>query len=355
MPFNAHRRHGAVGLAASLSSAMARRANGETSMADRFLLPLLVTTALLIAACGAVAPAVAPAPATRAFTDSVGRSVQIPATPQRIVALNDSNGGVQVLSLGVKLVGLTTRNGESPLAKRYDLSGVEAVGDYNSPNLEKIAALKPDLIVGYAFRGQPAQKETSLVQRLEEIAPTVFMDTGGKVDAVMTGFATLLGVEARLDEQRAAYRARIATMKEKIGPDIDNITVSVIQMQDDGRINTFGKGWFAFGEVLQDIGFTSFPANQATGVAVETCCLPSVSLEELPEFDGDIILYYKTRPTNDYTTQPLFQQLKAVKAGQILEWDSRWWGNTYDTLTIVLDDLERFFSQKKIDPNVYTP
>jgi ABC-type Fe3+-hydroxamate transport system substrate-binding protein len=169
----------------------------------------------------------------------------------------------------------------------------------------------------------------------------------------MAGFAALLGVEGRLDEQRAAYRARIAKLKGLVGPEIDKITVSIIQMQDDSRINTFGKGWYSFGEVLQDTGFTSFPANQAAGVALERGTLPSVSLEKLPEFDGDIILYYKTRPTNDYTTQPLFQQLKAVKAGQILEWDSRWWGNTYDTLTIVLDDLERFFSSKKVDPAVY--
>lgn len=290
--------------------------------------------------------------ATRSFTDAAGRTVEIPVALRRIVALNDSNGGAQILALGGPLVGMTTRNGALELADRYELSGVEPVGDYNAPNLERIAALQPDLIVSYTFRGE-VYDEPAFVEQLEVIAPVVLMETGADVETVMAGFADLLNAEAELNELRSAYEARVAEVRALLPESPDEITISVIQMQDDNQINTFGRGWFAFGEVFEDIGFTSYPENQAGGPAVETCCLDSQSLETLPEFDGDIIFYYVAGPNNDYSDHPLFQQLKAVQAGQAFEWDDDWWGNSYDTLHEVLDDLETWFSSTEIDPDVY--
>jgi len=291
-------------------------------------------------------------PATRTFVDGAGRTVEIPADPQRIVALNDSNGGAQILALGGSLVGMTTRNGSLELADRYDLTGVQEVGDYNAPNLEKIAALQPDLIVSYTFGGD-IYLEPGVMDQLESIAPLVFMETGASVAAVMAGFAELIGAESELEALRSAYEARLAEVRALLPEDLGEVTISVIQMQDNNQINSFGRGWFSFGEVFADLGFTAYPPNQAGGPAVESCCLDSQSLETLPEFDGDVIFYYATGPDNDYSDRPLFQQLKAVQAGQAFEWTDDWWGNSYDTLHEVLDDLERWFSSTQIDPEVY--
>lgn len=96
------------------------------------------------------------APATRTFVDGLGRSIQVPDRPQRIVALNDGNGGAQILSLGLPLVGLTTRGGvldpaNVGMAGSDVLVGVTPVGDYAEPDVEAIATLRPDLIVAYSL------------------------------------------------------------------------------------------------------------------------------------------------------------------------------------------------------------
>lgn len=292
------------------------------------------------------------ASATRIFTDGVGRTVEIPVNPQRIVILNDSNGGAQTLSLGVTPVGMTTRNGALELADRYDLSGVTEIGDYNAPNLEAILALEPDLIIGYTFGGD-LYYEPSEIEAYEQIAPFVIMETGASVEEVMRGFADLLNAEEEFEALRAHYEVRVAEVRALLPENLEDITISVIQMQDDGLINTFGRGWFSFGEVFEDIGFTSYPPNQAEGQAVETCYPDSQSLETVREFDGDIVFYYATAPANDYSENPLFQQLKAVQAGQAFEWTDDWWGNSYDTLYNILDDLETWFSGTTIDASVY--
>ncbi|MCG8352299.1 MAG: ABC transporter substrate-binding protein, partial [Chloroflexales bacterium] len=290
--------------------------------------------------------------ATRSFTDAAGRSMEIPTNPQRIVVLNDSNGGAQILALGGNLAGMTTRNGTLELADRYNLSGVAEVGDYNAPNLEQIAALNPDLIVNYTYQGE-IYDEPDFTAKLEAIAPVVYMETGASVAEVMAGFADLLGAGTELDAMRSAYEARLAEVRTLLPENLDDVTISVIQMQDNNQINTFGRGWFSFGEVFEDLSFTSYPANQASGPAVETCCLDSQSLETLPEFDGDVIFYYVAGPNNDYSGNPLFQNLNAVKADQAFEWNDDWWGNSYDTLGEILTDLEQWFSTTEIDPAVY--
>ncbi|KIX12945.1 ABC transporter substrate-binding protein [Dethiosulfatarculus sandiegensis] len=75
--------------------------------------------------------------------DEIGRKVEVPSSPQRIVALTPSLVEVLfALGLGDKVVGATEWSDYPPRAKN-----ITRVGSYVSPSLEKIVSLSPDLVL----------------------------------------------------------------------------------------------------------------------------------------------------------------------------------------------------------------
>jgi iron complex transport system substrate-binding protein len=79
--------------------------------------------------------------------DDLGRLVAINGTPQRIISLAPSNTEILfALGLGDKVVGVTMYC-DYP-AEALDK---EKVGDYYGPDIEKIIALQPDLILATDF------------------------------------------------------------------------------------------------------------------------------------------------------------------------------------------------------------
>ncbi|SFQ64159.1 iron complex transport system substrate-binding protein [Roseivivax halotolerans] len=308
----------------------------------------------LLATVAALAALALPAVAQemRTYTDALGREVEIPVDPQRVVVLNDSNGGAQTLELGITPVGMTTRSGVFELGSRYDLSGTTPIGDYGAPDLEAIAALNPDLIVGYTASGEAGQSPGE-ISAFEALAPFVMPETFAPVHEVMADFAALYGREEMLAELRSRDAERLAEVRALLDVDFDDLSVSVVQINSEGLVNTFRAGFFAFGEVLTELGFRNFPENQTDSFAEGECCTPDVSMERIQDFDADVLFYVHYTPDTDPMNDPLFRSLNAVQAGQAFEWDDDWWGNTYGTRMNVLDDLAAWFTETPIRADVH--
>jgi len=99
----------------------------------------LLTIALVLTGCTTGWP---PAEVEYVF-DDLGRLVAINGTPQRIVSLAPSNTETLfALGLGEKVVGVTDWCDYPPEALEK-----EKVGAYDTPDIEKIVALTPDLIL----------------------------------------------------------------------------------------------------------------------------------------------------------------------------------------------------------------
>ena len=119
-----------------------------TRFTGRLLLVVLgmaLVLGLVLTACAPDQPAPTdqPAPAGNAFVDDLGRMVTIEETPRRIVSLSPANTEILfALGLGEKVVGVT--NFCDYPAEAMDN---ESVGDFYPPDIEKIVALDPDLIV----------------------------------------------------------------------------------------------------------------------------------------------------------------------------------------------------------------
>lgn len=101
---------------------------------------------------------------SRSFTDDLGRSVSIPATPKRIVTLHDIDLTIPLIDLGVTPVGNQGRMGADgrPYLRSsailtgvdFDNSDIAYIGSINA-DLEAIIALKPDLILTEPDRPLP--------------------------------------------------------------------------------------------------------------------------------------------------------------------------------------------------------
>ncbi|NOT62041.1 MAG: ABC transporter substrate-binding protein, partial [Acidobacteria bacterium] len=81
--------------------------------------------------------------ARRNVTDELNRTVAINANPQRIISLAPNlTEMLFALGLGDRVIGVTSYCDYPPAAKTK-----EKVGDTLTPNLERIIALKPDLVI----------------------------------------------------------------------------------------------------------------------------------------------------------------------------------------------------------------
>ncbi len=144
-------------------------------------------------------------------TDEFGREVKLKGHPKRIVSLAPSiTESLFALGLANQIVGVTSYCDYPAEAKVK-----EKVGDTLRPSLEKIVALKPDLVI----ISTSSQLE-EFVRKLEEVGVAVYISNPKNVDEVIASVEKLggiVGAEAEAQRLAATMRARLATVRNRIG------------------------------------------------------------------------------------------------------------------------------------------
>ena len=307
---------------------------------------LLVTATTLLAltsaACGGQAAQDEnaqpdPAGAERVVQHAMGKTTII-GMPKRVVVL-DTGELDSVLALGVKPVGAVQADANQAFQSylQDQAQGVETVGTIRAPNLEKIAALNPDLILSNKVR------DADKYDTLSKIAPTVFAEKVGvawQENLLLAGRA--LGKEAEAERILADYEEKARTVGQLAGNPADTEVSMVRQMSDSIRL--YGKGSF-IGTVLEDAGFSRPEIQQVDETFVE------ISREQISQADGDLIFYSAFGPTSqtaldELVAGPLWQNLPAVQNGKSYEVaDDLWYlGIGPIAADLVLDDLEKYLS-----------
>ncbi|WP_066906773.1 ABC transporter substrate-binding protein [Millisia brevis] len=203
-------------------------------------------------------------------------TTEIPAKPERVVVL-DTGEIDAVLALGITPIGIPSTEGANsvPSYLADEVAEATAVGTIQEPNLEAIAALQPDLILGSELRAD------KLYPQLSEIAPTVFSIRPGypwKENFLLAGDA--LGEEEQAIEVLNSYQDSATALREKVQGDP---TISLVRFMPN-RLRLYGN-LSLIGVILQDAGL-SRPADQdVEDLAVE------ISPEEIDKADGDYIFY----------------------------------------------------------------
>jgi iron complex transport system substrate-binding protein len=260
-------------------------------------------------------------------------STEIIGRPRRVVVL-DTGELDSVLALGITPVGAVGTDaiaGPQPyLADR--VQGVTMVGTNNQPNLETIAALRPDLILSSKLR------HVDLYEKFSEIAPTVFAETVGvawKENFLLTGDA--LGELAKAQRILADYEQKAKQVGQQFG-DPGALTVSMVRFYPSG-IRLYAEGSF-IGTILRDVGFARPRSQQVDKTLVE------ISPEQFSQADGDLIFYSEYGQGNQdlLTAGQLWRRLDAVSSGRAHEVrDDLWYlGIGPIAADLVLDDMKGY-------------
>ncbi|GGR15444.1 ABC transporter substrate-binding protein [Streptomyces roseolus] len=267
----------------------------------------------------------------RTLTHAMGKS-EIKAAPKRVVVL-DVGELDNVVSLGVQPVGYAPSEGDDgiPGYLAKDAGSPKSVGTINNLNLEAIANLQPDLILGSQLRAADKYDE------LSKIAPTVFSIRPGftwKENYLLN--AAALDKTAEAKEKLAAYETKAKRLGTDVGP--DKPTISMVRYLP-GKIRLYAKASF-IGTILEDAGLPRPKNQQVDDLAVE------VSPEKIDQADADWIftgVYGDAKATKKDAAQgnPLWKNLEAVKAGRAKDVPDETWylGLGVTAANSVLDDL----------------
>ncbi|WP_028032375.1 ABC transporter substrate-binding protein [Chelativorans sp. J32] len=300
-------------------------------MIRRRLLSTLLALPLFLAASGALQAA--------EITHSMG-TTEVPENPQRVVVLTNE-GTEALLAVGIEPVGaVRSWLGDPWYAHIADqMKGVEVVGEESAVNLELIAALEPDLILGNKMRHE------KIYNQLSAIAPTVFAETlRGDWKINLALYTKAAGKEAEGKAVLDRYNARVAALSEALG-DRKAEKISLVRFMP-GRTRIYYKDTFA-GLILSEIGFAR-PASQDKDAFAD-----EVTKERIPEMDGDRLFYfvYETGDgsakglAEEWTKEPLWQNLNVVKAGKAMAVDDAIWNTAGGVIAanLMLEELAKIY------------
>ncbi|TQR16308.1 ABC transporter substrate-binding protein [Psychrobacillus soli] len=279
-------------------------------------------------------------------------STTIDKTPEKVVIL--SNEGTEaLLALGVTPVGAVQSWLGDPWYEHISdkMKDVEVVGTESEVNLEKIAALKPDLIIGTKIR------QEAVYDQLSAIAPTVFSETlRGDWEDNFTLYAKALNLEEQGTEVLSQFDAHVEKVKQSLGDKV-NQEISIVRFMA-GKSRIYYTDSFS-GVIFDKLGFHRtapqaelFEADTKLGnLAIE------VGKEVIPKMDGDVLFYFTYAPQGDqaaldtakeWTNDPLWNNLNAVKSGNVHEVSDAIWNTAGGVLAanLMLDDIEAIFENK---------
>lgn len=274
-------------------------------------------TATGLAAAGVTTGCAAPqqvAPPARRTVSTDRGPVDVPAAPAR-VACADFYGAFAVVDLGLTPVGVSgdgyeDTGGNYPAALR----GVAKVGDYTEPDLEAIAAQRPDLIL------RTIDTPDELYARLGGIAPTVVISFQQlSLTDVATRVGAVLGRAPQATALLADYRARTSAVRAAHSPLLGRMAFTFAEAAPQNSFWTMGPRWTDTG-VLLDCG-----VRLAEPSASQTGPTQLYSLEQLGVLAASDVLLVPADPGGRapgseaaaLLASPLWPTLPAVRAGRV--------------------------------------
>jgi iron complex transport system substrate-binding protein len=295
----------------------------------RHLLAALPVVALLAAA-----------PLQAREVDHALGTTEVPDEPERVVVLTNE-GTEALLALGVVPVGAANSWNGDPWWDHIteQMGDAVPVGTENAVNLELVAALQPDLIIGNA------QRHEEIYPQLSAIAPTVMSaELRGDWQINFRLYAEALGLAEEGEAAIADYETRVDALSESLGNAL-NEKVSVIRFLP-GQIRIYQLDSFS-GVLLEDIGFDRPENQKVDAFAIRT------GKESIPDMDGDRIFHF-TYDTGDgegdaladeVLNDPLWQSLSAVQAGRVHEVSDAIWNTAGGILAakLMLEDIARIY------------
>jgi len=308
---------------------------------------MLRYASLLLIAMGWLWPV--PASATDSVTiveHALGKTT-IEGKPERIVSLYQGATDTAV-ALGIEPVGVVESWTEKPMYRylREDLPDVSFLGLETQPDLERIAWLSPDLIIGARNRHR------TIYPLLTRIAPTVVPRELYNFKTLLTLMANATGRTTRGQQLLDHWQNRVEDFQTRIRRKFGDRwpqEVAILSFRaDHARIY---YGGFAR-TVLDELGFIAPPAHREDGWGIKL-----TSQESIPAMDAEAVFIFMDndssvqRTYEAWTSHPLWQNLRAAKRGEVYRVDPVTWnmGAGIIAANQMLDELYQHYDLEQPD------
>jgi len=306
------------------------------------LLVWIFAVMFFITACGGQSTPAGQAPAATPSTEASASSemvikhamgeTKLAKKPEKVVVLD--NGALDnVLALGIKPVGAATVFADQPFPPYLKgVEGIQNIGTIDQPNLEAIAALQPDLILG------SKDNHEAIYEKVQQIAPTVFVETlGATWKDNLKLQAEALGKTKEAEQLMADYNKRLEEFKAKMGDNLAKTRVSILRPRKD-HVAVYLKQNFS-GSIIQDAGLPRPTAQDKDEFSVK------LNEESVADMEGDVIFWFTRDKENllksKISNNPTWKGFKAVQENKVFEVSGDTWlsGLGYQAANLVLDDL----------------
>ncbi|MCM1982899.1 iron-siderophore ABC transporter substrate-binding protein [Lyngbya confervoides] len=303
-----------------------------------------------VAACQPQSVTDPPTDPTCRWVDHAAGKTCVPGQVQRLVTL-DTVSFEHAIALGLKPLG-TVDVQRLDAHLQSHLTDVVDVGQSEGVNLERVLALKPDLILGLDYHQE-------IYNRATQVAPTVLInfEHSGQWKDVFKTYAQVLNRVSQGEQALQAYRDRIQQFQQQLASQLDpdplsSLQVSVIRIYPDS-VNLYFRDSFP-GTILQDAGLSRPPAQNLSADEAnrryQNPIQAALSLERFDQADGDVLFIWTAENTaeanqearsqlSELQRDPLWQRLKAVQRDRVYQVPSYWIGSGPIAATAIVEDL----------------
>ncbi|MGW5868756.1 ABC transporter substrate-binding protein [Streptomyces sp. NPDC055239] len=266
--------------------------------------------------------------------------VKVPVAPERVVVLDTAELD-SAITLGVKPVGSThveASSGFPGYLPKDKVSGIKDVGEMLNPNMEAIAALKPDVILTSKIR------HAAKYEQLKQIAPTVMTEnTGYPWKENFQVHADALGKKAEAKKVVSDYTPHAEKVTAAVGGPAKAAAtkVNVVRFVEGADIRVYGERTY-IATLLKDVGLgrPAIAAKAKDGFSYD------VSPEKVDLADADVIFrstYGDPKKAKQTQTvgSSLWKNMDAVKKGHVHTVDDELWiqGIGYTAADKILDEM----------------
>lgn len=247
-----------------------------------------------------------------AFTDSAGRTVELPKNIERIVSTGPLAQLVLLSIAPEKFVGLSAKLDDAsrpfivPLVEDLPFVG-QLYGGKNEINLEELAKLDPQLILDV---GEPKKTIKEDMDELQErlgipcVHITMYLKDAG---SAYLELGKLLGKEEK-GEQLAKYLNKVYTRMQEIDGKVGDNRVSMLYCIGEVGLNVTAKGSY-HGELMDlvadNAAVVDNPTSRGTGNEVD--------VEQILLWNPEVIVFENQAAYENAGKDPLWQSLDAIQ------------------------------------------
>jgi len=247
--------------------------------------------------------------------------VSVPANISRITVL-DTNALNTIHALGAddKVVGLPKGTPLPKVLQSFNNAKYADVGTVKDPNLERIAATKPELILMSA-------RMENLVDQIKQIAPTYFVDIDyndqfNSFKQQTLTIAEIVGKKTQAESELKALETEIEALKQKTKG-----KTALVIMVNNNKIAAYGAG-SRFGNIHDLYGFT--PADPSIkvglhGMAISYEFIAQKNPDYLFVIDRSAAITEKKEGVKQVLNNAIIEKTKAAQNGHIVYLDSSNW------------------------------